>query len=293
MTNDNPQPVGYRLPKTDFNAVRSGQATPPRFIDVDLTNARSLAAGTQMEIPLSGNVLYIDVKSSSGNATIRFEDTTNSGVPFTIYPGSVFPLIGYTKIGLENTAQPGMTMRLVYGVDQSFVPSNAAGVTLLNSTLAVTQSGVWTISGILGQLAQRAAGGLNALAIADQGDVYATSYTANAGMTGNTAANVIAAASNTNGYRLVRASFHWSGAVNYNNLIAILAKATAPATTIDGNGLASAGVTFTNGPIASSDFNSARAVLERPLLVPSGLRLDFITLLADSQNVRSALYTLL
>lgn len=119
---------GTRSPTTDFAAVRSDLQTTPLYVEVDLTSARSLAAGTALDLPINGNVIYIDQKSLSGYATLHFNDDAVKGnTGFTVFPGFV-ARVPYVKVVLENVAQPGMSMRIIYGTDIDFQPAVSAGV---------------------------------------------------------------------------------------------------------------------------------------------------------------------
>ena len=133
--------------RTNFGQVRSGQIALPRFYDVDLSTARSIAAKTALQLPMSGNFLYIDQKKNSGIATIHLEDVTPGSLGLTVFPGAAF-LVPFTQIALENDAQPGLTLRMVYGTDVSFSPSNTAGVSVLNSVSIVDGGKARTASGL-------------------------------------------------------------------------------------------------------------------------------------------------
>lgn len=118
---------GFRSPRTDFPAVRSDLQTTPLYYDVDLSSARSLAAGTQLELPLQGNVIYIDQLQTAGNAVVHFNDECrhgNTGV--TVYPGFI-ARVPFVKLVIENASQPGLTLRIIYGVDIDFVPAVSPG----------------------------------------------------------------------------------------------------------------------------------------------------------------------
>lgn len=118
-------------PSSDFNAVRDGRRTQPFYVDVDLGTARSLAAGTALVLPIAGNSIYIDPAQQSGFATLHVQDQAAlRPTPLTVYPGFIARL-PFTFLAVENEAQPGMILRIVYGVDVDFVPSTAAGVSLL------------------------------------------------------------------------------------------------------------------------------------------------------------------
>ena len=136
--NDQQYFPGIRKPSTDFGAVRNQLQSRPFYIDVDLSTARSLAAGTQLVLPISGNFFYIDQRPSSGVAYVHFED---------IAPGSTPVAVPFTQISIENVAQAGLSIRIIYGTDVNFIPSNAAGVSVLNSISVVDGGQAVTDSG--------------------------------------------------------------------------------------------------------------------------------------------------
>lgn len=135
---------GYRQPSTDFQAVQNELQTLPFYMDVDLTTARSVAAGTALELKFTGNVLYIDQVTSTGSCRVVFQDNSFSGAtPITAFPGFI-ARIPFTRLMIENDAQPGLRVRIVYGVDLDFTPAIGAGVfgniSVINGELSRTQA---------------------------------------------------------------------------------------------------------------------------------------------------------
>jgi hypothetical protein len=141
---------GMRAPTSDFGAVLTDLQTLPFYYDVDLSIARSLAAGTQLVLPLTGNVLYVDQKPNSGICSLHFQDDARSGnTPFTIFPGFV-ARIPFTQLLIENAAQPGQIMRLIYGVDIDFVPAVSPGngvIQVVDGGRARTAAGIAFLGG--------------------------------------------------------------------------------------------------------------------------------------------------
>ena len=69
---------GYSAPSVSFQQVRDNRRSPLEMYDVDLSVARSFAAATQLDLPLAGNLFYIDQDPAiSGFATIAFGDGGN------------------------------------------------------------------------------------------------------------------------------------------------------------------------------------------------------------------------
>lgn len=103
------------------------------YRDVDLSVARSLAAGTAETLPIVGNMLYVDQKANSGYAVLHVQDDSYVGnTPITAFSGFLVR-VPFTQVLFENVAQPGKVMRLIYGTDIDFVPTVGAGVSILNA----------------------------------------------------------------------------------------------------------------------------------------------------------------
>lgn len=103
------------------------------YRDISLAAARSLTNGTAEVLTLVGNVIYIDQKANSGYATIHVQDDASVGnTPITVFPGFLARL-PFTQIILENDAQPGQVLRVIYGTDMDFIPVPGGGVSVLNA----------------------------------------------------------------------------------------------------------------------------------------------------------------
>jgi hypothetical protein len=122
-------PRGWRTPSQDFRAAESDFQTLPLYVDVDLTAARSIAAGTELRLEIAGNTLYVDQKANSGTAACVFQDDYGLGAaPIALYPGFVAERIPFKRLMIENPSQPGQVMRLIYGVDLQFWPAGVGAV---------------------------------------------------------------------------------------------------------------------------------------------------------------------
>lgn len=120
-------------PSTDFAAVRDGRNSLPLWLDIDLTSARSIAAGTALSINIAGNSFYIDQDTANvGNATVHFQDTNlgASSAPLFVSAGFIAN-VPFTQILIENNAQAGKRLRIFYGVDIDF----QAGI---NASIAIS-----------------------------------------------------------------------------------------------------------------------------------------------------------
>ncbi len=125
-----PQFPGIVKPGTNFDPIRDQRRALPNYVDVDLSTARSMAAGTALILPLAGNVFFIDQDTiNTGIATVYFQDTTARSTPITVGAGSIFR-IPFTGLAVENTAQAGKRLRIIYGVDLDFLPALNANVAI-------------------------------------------------------------------------------------------------------------------------------------------------------------------
>lgn len=117
---------------SDFNAVRSGQVARFQQFDIDLSLPR---AGDGIgEFGIAGNFIYVDPAGNAGGSAFLFlEDLTNTSSKISVYPGFTCRF-AFTRIRVENIAQPGKTLRLMVGTDVDFSPISSAGVAVLNPT---------------------------------------------------------------------------------------------------------------------------------------------------------------
>lgn len=253
---------GISSPSTDFESVIDGRRAPPMVIDIDLSTARSLLAGTEMQLKITGNSFYIDQAPEVGNARVIFEgvqDRTGPEIRPAIFvqPGYVAK-VPFANIMVQNTAQAGKVLRIVYGVDIDFVPS-------LNGQV--------TISGAVNST--------------PSGYRYAASYKSITSMGANTPDTVFAPGVNVNGAIIWRAQF--ISATGAGNAIATgyVANGAPPASIIDGDVILLPSGT-PNGAVTSG-------LLEVPVMIPAGKGLYFISTVGESANsaARSVLYTLL
>lgn len=119
---------GFAKPTTDFGAVQNDMRTTPLYIEVDLSTARTIAAGSALTFNVNGNSLFIDQDPNSGWAQIVYQDDARSGYTYvTAYPG-FGAKVGFTRLIIQNDAQPGKILRVIYGVDMDLFPSLGAGI---------------------------------------------------------------------------------------------------------------------------------------------------------------------
>jgi hypothetical protein len=264
----NPRFPGVLRSHTDFGDVRTKLRTLPFYVDVDLTTARTLNSSTNppLVLPINANVLYVDQKSSSGVATVHFQDDANAGVtPITVQPGFIAK-IGYTRLIVENTAQPGLTMRFIYGVDLDFLPAGLFGTVSVAGVVSIT--GSVTVTGTV--------------STQEQGAQYGAAYTSGTNITANGTSQVFAAAANVNG-ATIHSVLGWSQSASAPGLL-LLAKATAPTAATDGD-LISAAVSAAAGAVTLQPLTS-------PVRIAAGKGLWFFSSVLETSANRGVLYTL-
>jgi hypothetical protein len=248
------QPVfaGMTAPSTDFEPVRDQRRATLLYLDVDLTSARSQAAGTALYLPIAGNSFYIDQDPVNvGNGIIHFQDTVFAGVAPVYVNAGFIANVPFTQIVVENAAQPGKRLRIFYGVDIDF------------------QAGINAQVAISGSLSL----GINSITPHSE---YDGSYQSINALAANTAEAVFLAAANTNGVILFDAESVSNYASNVANVGVFIAKNGTPANITDG-------VIILPEHLASGvggNWNSWCS-LARPVKIPAGLGLYFISTTAQ------------
>lgn len=246
-------------PSAPFQAVRDGQFTMPRFVDIDLSSARTEL--TALEINIAGNVLYCDANPGDGNCIVEFNDVgSDSGTdtPFYVSPGFIAN-VPYTRIRVYNSAQPGKKVRLVYGVDIPFQPGSVANV---------------AISSI---------GGFVSIRPEDHTGFYASG----GALAANTAVQIIAPSANLNGIVILSADMQGYSATSAITQALISKSGPAPTTIYDG-----AVILTTKTVAAVSTASIIGGTLSFPQKIPAGEGLYVISnvatgvTLADTRVVR-------
>ncbi len=121
---------GVSKPSPNMEAVRSALRPPFETVTVDLTAARSIAAGTAAVVPIQGTAYFIDKGSDVGQATFHLNDQTAAPLnTINVFPGDANNNIPFTFILLENTAQPGKLLRIHFGTDIQFLPGLGGNIT--------------------------------------------------------------------------------------------------------------------------------------------------------------------
>lgn len=127
---------------TDFQSVRDGILSLPLYFDVDLSVARSKAAGTAAVYEVAGNSLFQDQDVAGGGIckiTFQHRDFGIADPAFTSAPGFQ-AAVPFTRLVIENAAQTGKTARIFYGVDLDFKPASV-GVVQITGGVSIQQAG--------------------------------------------------------------------------------------------------------------------------------------------------------
>ena len=275
---------GIVKPSSDMQAVRDGRRSTLLGYLVDLTAARSFAAGSALLLPLQGNVFMSDPlfdlagNAQAGIARVHFQDENFNpvGTYVTVLPSAIYK-VPFTQLAVENYAQPGKFLYIIYGVDVDLVPgaSQQVQATILNTV---------TVAGSLGgALPQLAIGGVNALQVTERGFSYGASFahSTNLGVGGTVA--LIAPGVNVNGIILWSANL--LSAAAGNQICAMLAKASVPGSVTDGDPI-----------LATVAIGAANPVLDRlprPILIPAGKGLYVFSNVAETTAYRGGEYTVL
>lgn len=251
---DQPDFPGFVKPSIDFDPVRDQRRSTLLYLDVDLTNARSMAAGTALFLNIAGNSFYVDQDLVNvGNAVVHFQDTVTAGVaPVYVTPGFI-AAVPFTQLVVENLAQAGKRLRIFYGVDIDF----QAGI---NAQVSISG----TINAALTQAS-----------IAPHIE-YGSSFKSLSALAANTPETIFLPAANTNGIILWCAESYSNYATNTATLGAFVAKNAAPATINDGDIIT---LEFLSSGVGANW--NARACLPAPIKIAAGLGLYYISTTAN------------
>jgi hypothetical protein len=116
--------AGISAPSFNFDTLIDGTRSTPFIYELDLSTARSFAAGTAVQIKITGNCMLIDAAPDVGNAYLIFEGVQDNSpalvrAPIYVQPGFVTRM-PFANVYIANAAQPGKKLRIIYGVDIDF-----------------------------------------------------------------------------------------------------------------------------------------------------------------------------
>jgi hypothetical protein len=220
-------------------------------------------------MPFDGD--YLRIKT----AAIEFSFKTENGDDFTLIEGEEAFLEPFQILNIYNNT--GAAQNVSYYIGKKGVRVGSAkvsgNVTVSNQIdiLPATQTNLKVIT--------------NTVKVVNDGQAYGASYRSTTNTAANTPEAIFLPAANINGAILHSAQFD-----SYNGITAqkpaLLAKASAPVSVTDGDGILSVDCHFSaTGLITGS--------LKNPIKIPAGKGLYYISDVADTFASRSALYTLL
>ena len=219
----------------------------------------------------NGDFLYVDT-NSTGVITVKLNSTSEDPIPLTAQ--AAVEGVPMKDVFISCAAQPGKIINLWYGYQARFKPPSQSIATIGSITNPVGVQGPRSLANgpVLADLP---------VLTREVGIVYGASYVSNTGLGAAGTSQVFSAASNANGATIHAAGIATAAA---NNTIALLAKATAPTTSIDGV------------PILAC-ISSGAAILTAPRLaravfIPAGLGLFFFSAAVEAAAQRDVLYTL-
>lgn len=278
---------GFATASRNFDDIRTQSVQPLLYVDIDLTSARTIAAATAGIVPIAGTVFYVDPNPSSGFATVYLTDKRLTGVSAPLYvgPGSIIK-VPFDQLLIENTAQPGRVLRIIYGTDVDFEAGAGQNV---NATIVSPLNGGWvgmwiaTISSTyIDNFAGRYSSNREMLFMEDLGTPSGVAtFSSNVAFLGNTPENVFGTGSNTFGALIWRAEAMTRHAGH--QMLALSHGTVAPGAILANPPLA----TNVQGGMSNHNAGTTNVVWSFLKLWPSarlasGRRLDWITETAET-----------
>lgn len=235
-----------------------------------LKNYRILIkAGEEVELPVNASVIRL----TAANVPVYFKDDKGY-LDFYMVAGEVARLDGtiFDRVRISHLDVADQYVTVTFGDGAGIASATVSGAVSISGNPAVT---------IFGN--SRAA----PLFVEDGVSSYGASYRSITALLANTPETVFTPAANVNGAIIHSAQFHDHNTTSLQSP-AFLAKASAPVTVIDGDAILS-----TDGTLIFTSASSMSASLKKPIKIPPGKGLYFITNVAQTGANRSVLYTLL
>lgn len=202
-------------------------------------------ARNEVEFKTSGDFIFAD-RNSTGVATIKLNNSSEDPMPFAAFDN--VEGVPIDRILVSHAAQAGLVLNLWYGYHGRF-RANSNSLSSILSTVNV----------------------------ADVAMLPGTSFSSNAALVAGTPLNILAAVSNAAGLRV-----HDAGGMANNGTgitsIVVLAKATAPASVVDGDLIA----VPTGGAALGAGNAYSYCRMLKPRRVALGLRLDYMVGISDT-----------
>lgn len=231
----------------------------------------TLTAGGSYRLPASGS--YFRIMSATGAVNVTVE---GRGKLTSMQAGQALQGVDFDALIIQDASGAGST-------GQILVASAEFKDNRLNGTVDLSAASLQALESIDLNPTTR-----NILTRPLQ---YTSSYQSQASLAANTPEVVIPPADNLNGAILLR--FHASNYPANGNLETLVAKATAPASIIDGKIVARASQLWPNG--SATNIQSEIRV-ENPVLIPAGMGLYYIAnaaMVGTMNLTRYGLYVLL
>lgn len=205
-------------------------------------------------LPIAGDFLYIDL-ISTGEATIELNNQHDAPkAPFKVIKGFALNAT-FKQLKFSNVPQSGLMMRIMFSTGDRVIP--ATSQTQISGDVTTIESGY----------------------------SYSASYKSDTALAANTPDTVFTGAANVNGAVVFDARFTL---YKINNLwTTLIAKSTPPTSNKDGDVLLVADNYYTG------NFVNESAKLNKPVLIPAGKGLFFISGAAESAAFKSVLYKFL
>lgn len=234
-----------------------------------------LEAGIKQEFGLRGSVLRV----ISALVPIYFE-TRDGSSAFYLEAGEeiVFDANVFFELELYHLSGIEQNVIIAVGENAKIGSAKVSGLVQVSNAIDLSASSLAALESIDLNSATR-----DLLRF----ESYGASYRTNTAMAANTPETIFTAAANVNG-AIIHAACLYSFSTGGHTAPSLIAKATAPASTIDGDGILSPHVSA----LGASLFAQA-ATLGRPVKIPAGKGLYFIAQAAETTAQRSVLYTLL
>lgn len=290
---------GFATASRNFDDIRTQSVQPLLYVDIDLTSARTIAAATAGIVPISGTVFYVDPNPLSGFATVYLTDKRLTGVSAPLYvgPGSIIK-VPFDQLLIENAAQAGRILRIIYGTDVDFEAGAGQNV---NATIVSPLANGYVRMRLddYGSSAANSFTGLpfsNMLSarVEDQGTpAGVTTFTSTAALVANTPDNVFTTGANTFGAIVWRAESLERGVALTS--MALVHGTGAPASLFGNPPIAiNAQGGFTNQSGGTTNAVWSTLKLSPSARIGSGRRLDWISDTGSNVTVwRHAEYSLL
>lgn len=276
---ENEDPI-YRAMVAAFVADKRNRVIPAYGIRRKVIPLDS--AAVDQEFKFQGDFVYVDY-NSTGVATCKLNNTSEDSFPLLALAG--VQNIPYDGLYLSWAAQPGLVLNLWYGYNSQFISPTSAIATIgsITNPVKIRDSDGNDIDGDLP--ATSLAATRRALWVRDIGGNPASSFSSSAALAANTAEQVVAPASNTNGILVFER--HAITNTASNNTVTLLAKTSAPTSFGDGD------IHYMLFQDTGGAWKIGPNIMDRPILIPAGKGLYWFSNVLETGARRWCTYTVL